>query len=263
MTEQQQTTWPAGAPAWVDISVTDIGRSKDFYTSVLGWDFTGGEAEFGGYTNATLDGRAVAGMAPPMEGQGEVPNLWTVYLAVEDSADVEQQIAAAGGSTTMPPMQVGSFGTMGIHADPTGAVFGTWQPGGHRGFEVTDEPGAISWNEAMVGDFERGKEFYTQIFGWTYEDMSSEEMQYAIFTTPGETAGRTGGIGKVDDGEQPYWSVVFKVEDTDAAAQRVTAAGGSVSVEPFDFEFGRLAICAGPDGEPFGIITDPVEEQPV
>lgn len=256
MSEQQATgTRPVGAPAWADISVSDIERSKAFYAQVLGWDYEGGEPEFGGYVNATVDGRVVAGMAPPMEGGQEAPHVWAVYLEVRDSTEVAEQIAAEGGSTIMPPMQVGPFGTMGVFTDPTGAVFGTWEPGAHTGFGVSEVSGSVNWTEAMVGDFERGKEFYASVFGWTYQDMSSEEMKYAIFTTTGEQEAQAGGIGEVEAGEQPYWSVVFQVESTDAAAQRVRDAGGAVSVEPFDFEFGRLAVCTGPDGEQFAVIT--------
>lgn len=256
---ERTTPWPVGAPSWVDISVSDIERSTQFYTAVFGWDYTGGEAAFGGYLNATKDGRTVVGLAPPMQGMEDVPHFWTVYLAVDDAAAAEETITGAGGTVNVPVMQVGEFGTMGVYTDPTGAAFGTWQPGTHSGFEVSQEPGTVGWNEAMVGDVERGKEFYTEVFGWTYEDMSGEGMQYAIFTTPGDDSGMTGGIGHETDTDQPYWSVVFQVDGTDEAVQRVREAGGGVSVEPFDFQFGRLAIVTGPDGEPFGLITGHAE----
>lgn len=250
------TPWPVGAPTWVDISVTDLARSQKFYTDVLGWDYTAGGEEFGGYTNATLGGRVVAGMAPPMEGMEEPPHVWTTYLAVDDSGATQDKIVAAGGTVVMPPMQVGSFGTMAMYADPTGAVFGTWQAIEHKGFEVEHEPGAVAWSEAMVGDFEKGKAFYTEVFGWTYEDNSSDEMDYAIFTTSGEGDEMAGGIGVDTDAPQPYWSVVFAVDGTDEAVERVRAGGGGVVTEPFDFEHGRLAIVTGPDGEVLALLTE-------
>ena len=257
---ERTTPWPVGAPCWVDLSVSDIERSKQFYAQVFGWNYTGGEAEFGGYVNATKDGRTVIGMAPPMEGVEVGGHVWTTYLAVEDAGLTEEKIRAAGGTVHMGAMQVGPFGTMGVYSDPTGASFGTWQPAGHGGFALWGDPGSVAWSEAMVGDFEAGKTFYTDVFGWTYQDMSAEGMEYAIFTTPGDESGMTGGIGKEAE-QAPYWSVVFGVEDCDAAAQRVRDAGGQIVVEPFDFEFGRLAIATGPDGEPFGIIHDPEQAE--
>lgn len=252
------TTLVAGAPVWVDLSVTDLGRSQNFYREVLGWEFTGGDPEqFGGYVNATAGGRLVAGLAPPMPGMDEPPHAWTTYLRVEDAAAAEQRILDAGGSVLVPAMQLEDLGTMGLYADPTGAAFGTWQPGRHTGFETTRGPGAVAWSEAMVGDFERGKLFYSDVFGWTYQDLSEDGMDYAIFAAPGDAAGMTGGIGHEREQPRASWSVVFRVEGTDEAVRRVREAGGGVVVEPFDFEHGRLAIVVGPDGEQFGVITDP------
>ncbi|HSP59707.1 MAG TPA: VOC family protein, partial [Ornithinimicrobium sp.] len=228
----RSTRRPVGAPAWIDLSVTDLGRSKAFYRDVLGWDYTGGEAEFGGYLNATVEGLAVAGMAPPMEGMPEPPHVWTVYVMVEDSDAVAQAVVAAGGTTLMPPMAVGPFGTMALHADPTGAGFGTWQPGSHQGFEAYDVPGAVAWTEAMVGDFDRGRRFYADVFGWTYTDLSEGTMRYAVAQVPGDDREGSAGLGLVAEDEDPFWSVVFQVADTDATAERVRAAGGRVTTEP-------------------------------
>lgn len=259
MTEHS-TTFPVGAPAWVDISVTDIERSKAFYASVLGWGYEGGGAEFGGYLNATVDGRRVAGMAPPMEGMPEPPHVWTAYVAVEDSAATAQAIEAAGGTTVFPPMEVGDFGTMAIYTDPTGSTFGTWQAGSHTGFGVTGEHGSPSWIEAMVGDFEKGKEFYTQVFGWTYQDMSDDSTRYAMFGVPGEDPPMSGGIGQVDEGQDPYWAFNVEVDDVDAVVTRVREGGGQVVTDPVDFEFGRMALVTGPDGELFGLVASAAPE---
>jgi hypothetical protein len=65
-----------------------------------------------------------------------------------------------------------------------------------------------------------------------------------------------GGIGVDKDAPQPYWSVVFGVDGTDEAVERVRAAGGRVLTEPFDFEHGRLAIVAGPDDEVLALLTE-------
>jgi predicted enzyme related to lactoylglutathione lyase len=116
----------------------------------------------------------------------------------------------------------------------------------------------VAWNEAMVGDFEAGKEFYAKAFDFTYEDMSAEGMKYAVFSVPGGER-QAGGVGAVEGGQPPYWAVTFTVEDTDAAVQRVRDAGGQVLTEPFDFEFGRIAIVTGPDAESFGVIAPPAE----
>ena len=151
---------------------------------MLGWEFTEGTEEFGGYTTALVNGRGAAGMAPPMNGEEGAPTFWTVYLATADSAATEAAIAAAGGQVIAPTMTLGDLGAMGIYADPTGAVFGTWQSGSHTGYDVANEPGAVAWCEAALGDFDAGKSFYTDVFGYSYLDMSGPGVAYAMFSVP-------------------------------------------------------------------------------
>ena len=51
--------------------------------------------------------------------------------------------------------------------------------------------------------------------------------------------------------------VYFAVADCDAAAERVTALGGSVMQPPFDTPYGRMALVAGPQGETFSVMQLP------
>ena len=58
------TTWPAGAPCWLDLLTSDTTRVREFYCALFGW--TAGEAsgEFGGYFMFFHDGAPVAGAMP-------------------------------------------------------------------------------------------------------------------------------------------------------------------------------------------------------
>ncbi len=253
-------SWMPGTPAWIDISVTDLARSQDFYRRVFGWEFGDSEPEYGGYCNAMVDGETVAGMAPPMEGMDAPPHVWATYVAVDDAQEAADKVAAAGGEIMLPPMEVGPFGTMCLAVDPTGAVFGLWQSHEHTGFNLVNEPGSVTWNEAMVGDFARGQAFYQQVFGYTYQDMSGDGYQYAAFAL-GDDERPVGGIGEVDGQMPPHWAVTFMVEDTDAAAARVVEAGGAVVVPAYDMEFGRVAVVTGPDQEPFAIMSSPAPQE--
>ena len=250
-------SWAPGTPCWVDISVPDLPRSQGFYSAVLGWEFTEGTEEFGGYTTALANGRSAAGMSPPMPGAEAAPTFWTVYLASADASATEAAITAAGGQVIAPTMTVGDLGAMGIYADPTGAVFGTWQSGAHTGYDIANEPGAVAWCEAALGDFDAGKSFYTAVFGYSYHDMSGPGMTYAMFSVPGGDR-PAGGLSGPGPDRPPSWSVTFEIADVDAAATRAEVNGGAILRAPFDFEFGRLALVSGPDGEPFGLMTSAV-----
>jgi uncharacterized protein len=247
-------TWEPGTPAWVDISVTDLARSQDFYRRVLGWEFSESTEEYGGYCNAMVDGETVAGMAPPMEGMEEPPHVWTTYLAVTDAEEAAGKVTEAGGQVMLPPMEVGAFGTMCMAVDPTGAVFGLWQAGEHTGFNLANEPGSVTWNEAMVADLDRGQEFYRQVFGFDYQDMSGDGYRYASMSL-GDHDRPVGGIGEVEGETPPHWAVTFAVTDTDEAVATVTEAGGAVLTPAFDSEFGRIAVVTGPDGEMFALMS--------
>jgi len=51
----------------------------------------------------------------------------------------------AGGKVIAGPIDVMGEGTMGVLADPSGAVIGIWQPGRHRGLELRGVPGSFTW----------------------------------------------------------------------------------------------------------------------
>ena len=101
---------------------SDLDRTQAFY--VLGWTYTESQPEYGGYLNALVDGRTVAGLSPTMEGMEDAPHVWSVYLATDDIAADAAKAADAGAAALFEPMEVGPFGFMGMWNDPTGAAFG-------------------------------------------------------------------------------------------------------------------------------------------
>ncbi|MFI7482197.1 VOC family protein [Kocuria sp. M1R5S2] len=251
------TPWPAGTPCWVDLMATDLEHTQKFYRDVLGWTFSESQAEYGGYCNALVDGETVAGLSPTMEGMESAPHVWSVYLATDDLAADAATAVEAGATQVFEPMEVGPFGSMGMWIDPTGAAFGMWQANEHTGFRRVEEPGTVAWCDLMTRDPGAAQEFYQTVFGYTYQDIGQENMPYALFTVPGgeQPAGGIGGPDPAAGDAQPGWSVAFQVDDVDAAVERVRAAGGTVSADPSDFEYGRMAVVAGPDGEVFVVMT--------
>ncbi|MFI7585170.1 VOC family protein [Kocuria sp. M1N1S27] len=236
---------------------SDLERTQTFYRDVLGWTYSESQPEYGGYCNALVDGDVVAGLSPTMEGMEDAPHVWSVYLATDDIAAHAAKAGNAGATQLLETMEVGPFGSMGMWADPTGAVFGMWQANEHTGFTRVEEPGAVAWCDVMTADPAAAREFYAAVFGYEYQDIGDDSMPYALFTVPGgdRPAGGIGGPAPDAGDAQPSWSVAFQVEDVDAAAERVRRSGGSISSEPSDFEYGRMTVAAGPDGEVFVLMT--------
>lgn len=102
---------PEGTPCWADAMFSDVEGAKRFYGDVLGWTFGESSSEYGHYTQAYADGRAVAAVVPPMPGQ-EGQSQWCLYFASPDAAATAEKIRENGGEVLMEPMQVGEFGTM-------------------------------------------------------------------------------------------------------------------------------------------------------
>src|SRR4051812_49626502 len=63
----RDTPWPNGTPCWVDYGAADIEAAKAFYADLLGWSFTGGEPEYGGFFTAAGEGGEGGGLGAPQD----------------------------------------------------------------------------------------------------------------------------------------------------------------------------------------------------
>jgi len=255
----ERTSYAPGTPSWVDLGTPDIEAAAEFYGGLFGWDVPESEnaEQTGGYRQATLNGKPVAGMMPLMqEGQ---PPAWSTYVSVADADATAAAVKEAGGSVVAEPMDVMDLGRMAVFTDPTGAFFGIWQPGTFPGAGLVNEPGALAWNELNTRDPEAAKAFYGAVFGWTFEDQDMGEM--GSYTTINLGEGPVGGIfdmaARPDIPEQvpAHWQLYIAVADTDATVEQAKQSGGSVMVEPVDIPAGRFAILADPFGASFAVIA--------
>jgi predicted enzyme related to lactoylglutathione lyase len=259
----ERTSYAPGTPCWIELSQTpDVDASAAFYGELLGWEVPElpNSAELGGYRRAKLNGRDVAGVSPRM--QEGAPTVWATYVSVEDAAATVARVGDAGGQTIVEPMDVMGLGTMAVFSDPTGAVFGIWQPGTFAGAEVVNEYGSWGWNELGTRDTETAKRFYGAVFGWGHVDEASDRTGTYTIWKVGEAM--VGGMLDMNAAGMPAevppnWLVYFTVEDTDAAVEKIKAGGGSVMLEPIDIPVGRFAVGADQFGAAFAIMQ-PSEE---
>jgi predicted enzyme related to lactoylglutathione lyase len=252
------TSYAPGTPAWVELSgVPDIDKAAAFYGGLFGWDVPESEnaEQTGGYRQAMLRGKPVAGMMPLM-GEDQ-PTVWATYISVEDADATAAKVQEAGGSVIAEPMDVMSLGRMAVFTDSSGAVIGIWQPGTFVGAEIIKEPGAVVWNELNTRNPDASKAFYGESFGWEFEEQQFDAGPYTSIKL-GEAA--VGGMiditGRAPDEVPPHWLVYFAVEDVDAAVARASEADGGVVLEPFDIGgVGRIAIVKDPFGAVFAVMT--------
>ncbi|MEV7172791.1 VOC family protein [Streptomyces sp. NPDC093224] len=254
--------FPEGAPCWVDAMFRDVEAAKTFYGDVLGWTFGESSSEYGNYTQAYSDGKAVAAVVPPMPG-ADAPSQWCLYFASPDAAATAGKVTAHGGEVLMGPMQVGSFGTMLIAKEPSGAVFGVWQPGEHKGFEKTGEAGAYAWAEVFTRDPAAADSFLPQVFPYGSRQMEpgsdpdAPDMDFKVFSVGGPDNPVLGRMKMDDDFPPdlpPYIQVYFAVPDCDEAVAKTQQHGGTLHFGPMDSPFGRFAAVADQQGAAFAVI---------
>lgn len=245
--------WAAGTPCWVEGAVRHPERSQAFYAALFGWEFLPWPDPGAGWT-ALSAGRSVAGLTP-----AAATGQWTVYVATDDLAGVDRAAHRSGGQVVQATAPSPAGGRRALWRDPTGATFGVWEATAPFGVAVTNEVGALSWCDLISPDVARAKEFYADVFGYTYSEIGMGDAAYALFTVPGESM-PGGGIGEAAEGEPSAWWVCFEVADVDASVPVVERFGGRVTKGPYDFEYGRLAHIAGPDGESFTVVTPAIED---
>ncbi|WP_320772942.1 VOC family protein [Streptomyces sp. CRN 30] len=245
---------PEGAPCWADAMFHDLEGAKSFYGDVLGWTFGESSSEYGGYTTAYANGKAVAAVVPPMPGQ-ESDSQWCLYLAVRDAAAVASRVREAGGEVVLEPMRVGDFGTMCLARDPGGIVFGLWQAGTHEGFEAMGEPGAYCWAEIFAREPATSDAFFTAVFGYRTKEVEDDAVDFRLFDLGDDTV--LGRMAMTEDfpAELPPWiNVYFTVADCDEAVSRAAKLGGVLRFGPMDSPFGRFAALSDPQGANFSVI---------
>ncbi|WP_315094835.1 VOC family protein [uncultured Cellulomonas sp.] len=262
---QQQRTYPQGVPSWVDLEQPDVDRTLAFYAAVLGWTFQdaappGAPAR---YVIAQVDGLDVAGI-----GQGDEKPTWHTYVAVEDVEAVLDRITAAGGTVTTGPTAAGEGGTWAAFTDPGGTPLRLWQPRRRLGAQLVNAPG--SWNFSDLRSDSPATAFYTEVFGWQFDDLGFatmvrlpgygdhlaattdpdiRERQAEISVPPGfEDA--IAWVNPAGEGEAPHFHVSFAVADRDRTAALATEHGGEV-LDTEDAQWALTATIRDPQGAVF------------
>jgi predicted enzyme related to lactoylglutathione lyase len=109
--------------------------------------------------------------------------------------------------------------------------------------------GVTCWVDTQQPDTDAATRFYGGLFGWTFEDAVPADApgSYLIAKLDGmDVAAIAPGEGR------PAWNTYVAVDDADAAAAAVTAAGGTVVSGPEDAgPGGRTASCLDPAGAAF------------
>lgn len=245
-----------GTFCWVDLATIDTVAAKVFYGQVMGWSAADMPTDQGiPYTMLSHAGKQVAGLYPINPVEPARPH-WSAYIGVDDLDAMSERAVSLGGKVVMPAMDASGAGRMCFVADPTGAVFGLWQPLTHRGAENDNAIGARSWCELQTSDVAAASQYYGALFGWSARTSESiAEGDYVIFELEGVQVGGMLPVARHWSRDLSNWSVYFGIEDCDGAVSRSVELGAEVIVEPMSIvHVGRFAHLIDPQGAHFALV---------
>ncbi len=179
--------------------------------------------------------------------------MWTTYLSTDDADATATKVTANGGTLLFPVMDVGTVGRMFPAVDPTGAVFGVWQPVDFGGAEIVNEAGAVIWNELNTTDVKAAAAFYRASLGIEFVPMP-DMPEYHELQVQGRTVGGAQGLGNFPPGTPAHWATYFAVDDTDSVVDAAVRADATLLAPPADTPVGRIAGLKDPQGGIFMVI---------
>lgn len=115
-------------------------------------------------------------------------------------------------------------------------------------------PGKIVWHDLFTRDPLAAREFYSRLFGWSYQTYTAGVKTYTLFVYKGKSIA---GLVELEPGNQNenQWISYISVNDVKQAFSHVTANDGKVLLSPRIFhQQGELAIFTDPDGAAFGVL---------
>jgi predicted enzyme related to lactoylglutathione lyase len=118
------------------------------------------------------------------------------------------------------------------------------------------EPGVPCWVATVHPDPDKAVSFYTELFAWEATNLMPPDSpsKYFVCTLRGRDVAAVGSERGEGAPSVPAWYTYIWAESADDTVARVTDAGGSVVIEPFDrLDAARMAVVADPAGAVFGV----------
>lgn len=131
------------------------------------------------------------------------------------------------------------------------------------------DSGRVVWHDLITTTPEASREFYSEMFGWTFEAPGIDlgfggTESYMLIRHDGRL------IGGMVDGRKlntenniSQWITVISVADVNAAIDKIISGGGKVLTQPTDLASrGTLAVASDPSGAIFALITTVAGDPP-
>lgn len=244
-----------GRFVWHELLTTDTAAAAAFYPKVVPWRTQ--PSNMPGYTIWMSAQAQVGGlMALPSEA-GDSPPHWLVYIGTPNVDATCSQAQGLGARVVKPPGDIPNVGRFAVLADPQGATFALFTPGGNQA-PPTPQQGGFSWHELATTDVAAAVRFYGTLFGWSKgrgHDMGALGV-YQIFEHGGQ---QVGGMCNVQGpSTAPSWLSYVHVADSAKAVAAAKGAGGRLLHGPMEVPGGSwIALMMDPQGGAFAVQEAP------
>ena len=119
---------------------------------------------------------------------------------------------------------------------------------------MSTKPSQFIWYDLMTTDVKAAEKFYADVVGWQISDSGLTHQAYSILKSRDIMVG---GMMTIPEdaakmGAKPAWMGHIYVDDVDAYAKKIKAAGGSIYRDATDIPtIGRFAVAGDPTGAGF------------
>ena len=117
-----------GMIAWVDLTVEDAPRVRDFYAAVTGWQIENVEMRDGTepYHDFCMtppgETAPAAGICHRRGRNSGLPPAWLIYITVDDLDASLKEVETRGGRVLRPATDLGPASRYAVIADPAGCA---------------------------------------------------------------------------------------------------------------------------------------------
>jgi uncharacterized protein len=119
-----------GKIGWIDLTVKNTEKVKEFYSLVAGWDSS--PVNMGNYDDYVMspsgEQDAAAGICHAEGANEGLPPYWLIYINVKDLDKSLADCIKMGGKIVKEIRTMGTYGRYAVISDPAGAYCALFEP---------------------------------------------------------------------------------------------------------------------------------------
>ncbi|WP_027186571.1 VOC family protein [Desulfovibrio inopinatus] len=108
----------------------------------------------------------------------------------------------------------------------------------------------------VTNDLDEAKNFYANVFGWSYRPASTPFDNQAFLALKDDAVVASMGDYPADrhPDSKPGWRIIIAVEDVEAAIQAAVESGGKIILSPSDKRANGVGMVQDADGAMLGLV---------